>query len=322
MILEVTPLIGCANMCEYCPQTKLIKEWKTKGSEKKEMFLEDFVNYLSTIPTDVDIHFTGYVEVFLAQDAPAMVHHAYNKGHKVMLNTTLVGLSKDVWDSFSDMSFKDVHLHLPSGTFQEAIGLEKPIRWIEHEGKKTRALSQEYLDMIHHIAENPHRPMSTHSWGNTVHWKCHGSLHPQLHYLLSEDAPAMSKIDTLYQLDGVDNNKYNLQIEVHGVNSRAMNNLHEKKEKVPPDQNIRGKCPRVTQNVLLPDGKLSLCCQDYGLDAIMGDLSKLSWDEYQNSERAQKIFKEGADICDFCEEYVEYVDEETWDAWRKVKNKD
>ena len=34
MILEITPLIGCANMCEYCPQTKLLKEWKTKGSEK------------------------------------------------------------------------------------------------------------------------------------------------------------------------------------------------------------------------------------------------------------------------------------------------
>ena len=302
MILEITPLIGCANMCEYCPQTKLLKEWKTKGSEKKEMALEDFVNYLSTIPNTVDIHFTGYVEVFLAKEAPEMIHHAHKKGHKIMLNTTLEGLTESVWDSLSDIPFKDVHIHLPSGTFQEAIGLEKPIRWIEHEGKKHRALREEYMDMIQYIGNNPHRRCCYKGmdfYGNAIHWKCHGSLHPQLKWI--EDF---------------------LNVEVHGINSRAMNNLHVKKDKVPPEQNIRGKCPRVAQNVLLPDGKLSLCCQDYSLSSIMGDLSKQSWEKYQKSEHAQKIFKEGADLCDFCEEGVEYVDEETWDAWRKVKNKD
>ena len=26
-ILEITTKIGCANMCEYCPQTKLIRRY-------------------------------------------------------------------------------------------------------------------------------------------------------------------------------------------------------------------------------------------------------------------------------------------------------
>ena len=57
-----------------------------------------------------------------------------------------------------------------------------------------------------------------------------------------------------------------------------MNILLEKKDKVPPEENIRGNCSRVYQNVLLPDGSLSLC-QDYGLDEVLGNLVENTWDE-------------------------------------------
>ena len=88
-ILEVTTKIGCSNVCEYCPQTKLIKNYTNnlhnvmkkhfndendikvieslllhKYLEKDKnrttmMSLDTFKKCLSSIPPQVDIHFTG-----------------------------------------------------------------------------------------------------------------------------------------------------------------------------------------------------------------------------------------------------------------------
>ena len=294
-ILEITPLIGCSNVCEYCPQTTLIKQYREKCSDDKEMSLEQFKKYISTIPTDVDIHFTGYVEPLLAKDAPEMIEHAYAKGHRVMLNTTLMGMTPELWDRFSkNIVFKDVHIHLPSGSYEEMIGVKKPTEWFELDGKKYKRISDEYFEMVRHMLMNPSKNIH----GVEPHWHCHGDMHPQLVQL-----------------------QQHVNVGIRDINSRAMNLLLEKKEKVPEKNNIRGKCPRVTQNVLLPSGHLSLCCQDYGLDEIMGNLSEQTWSEYMNSDHAQEVFKNGADMCDYCEENVDYVDDTTWGQWRRVRNK-
>lgn len=293
-ILEITPLIGCSNVCEYCPQTTLIKQYREKCSDDKEMSLEQFKKYISTIPTDVAIHFTGYVEPLLAKEAPEMIEHAYEKGHGVMLNTTLMGLTPELWDRLKVIVFNDVHIHLPSGSYEEMIGVHKPTEWFDFNGKKYKRISHDYFVMVEHMLKNP---CKTKGAGIPL-WHCHGDLHPQL-----------------VELQNYTN------VGVRDINSRAMNLLLEKKDKVPEKTNIRGKCPRVAQNVLLPSGHLSLCCQDYGLDELMGNLSEQTWEEYQNSDHAQEIFKNGADICDYCEEGVDYVDDSTWGEWRRVRNK-
>jgi hypothetical protein len=94
-----------------------------------------------------------------------------------------------------------------------------------------------------------------------------------------------------------------------------MNLLLEKTEKVPPEINIRGKCPRVYQNVLLPDGSLALCCQDYGLDDLVGNLIDNTWEEFENSKRAIDVRENGADLCDYCEEGIDYL--ERGEEWRR-----
>jgi hypothetical protein len=174
------------------------------------------------------------------------------------------------------------------------IGVQKPTKWFDFNGKKYKTISQDYFVMVEHMLKNP---CKTKGAGIPL-WHCHGDLHPQL-----------------VELQNYTN------VGVRDINSRAMNLLLEKKDKVPEKTNIRGKCPRVAQNVLLPSGHLSLCCQDYGLDELMGNLSEQTWEEYQNSDHAQEIFKNGADICDYCEEGVDYVDDSTWGEWRRVRNK-
>ena len=137
-ILEITTKIGCSNMCEYCPQTKLIKNYTSnlhnvimkkhfnnendvkvveslllhKYLEKDKnritmMSLDTFKKCLSSIPSQVDIHFTGYTEAFENPDCTDMIFHAHEKGHKVLINSTLVGMTKNDIDRLETIkSFK------------------------------------------------------------------------------------------------------------------------------------------------------------------------------------------------------------------------
>ena len=310
-IIEVTTRIGCSNVCEYCPQTTLIKEYTKKDSDPLKvindsksdivMSLETFIKCVETIPTSVDIHFAGYTEPFENPHAIDMVEHVIGKGHRVMVNTTLVGVTKDIWRRLNTVNkklLKDVHIHLPSASYDENIGIKKPVTKITHRGVTTKQLSDDYREMLIYAVKNPVRG-ATSGWAQHLH--CHGDLHPQLVVLESE----LKEVG--------------ISISRRDINSRAMNLLLEKKEKVPPDINIRGRCNRVSQNVLLPDGRLSLCCQDYGLDQIMGNLLLQTWDEYKKSKTYTEVHRIGADMCDYCEEGVDYVGDEMWEEWRGKK---
>jgi len=256
------------------------------------MSFDTFKKCISTIPTDIGLNFTGYVEPFLNPEVTDMIIHAYDMGYELLLNTTLMGMKIEDWDRIKNhgVLFRNgVHIHLPSASYFEMIGVKTPLTYcVADDGKSYPELTDEYYDLLNHTLHNP-----------LPHWTkfhCHGDLHP----LLSE-------------LKNV------VEVEVRTLNSRAMNILLEKKDKVPPERNIRGKCPRVYQNVLLPNGTLSLCCQDYGLDQIMGNLLENTWEEFINSDLVVDIRENGADLCDYCEEDLDYVDQKSWNQWRQRK---
>jgi sulfatase maturation enzyme AslB (radical SAM superfamily) len=276
--IEVTTKIGCSNVCEYCPQSTLIKRYRERIGHDKDtmMSLETFEKCISTMPTDIGLNFTGYVEPYLNPECTDMIIHAFDKGHELLLNTTLMGMKIADWDKLRNRGVvfqHGVHVHLPSASYFEMIG------------KQYLELDDDYYETLNHVVNFP-LPRWT-------KFHCHGDLHPLL-----KDLERYTDID------------------VRNINSRAMNILLEKKEKVPDEINIRGKCPRAYQNVLLPDGSLGLCCQDYGLDDIMGNLVDNTWDEFVNSERVQDVRTNGADLCDYCEEGIDYVGDKE-NQWRR-----
>ena len=129
--IEVTTKIGCSNVCEYCPQSTLIKRYRERIGHDKDtmMTLDTFKKCISTMPTDIGLNFTGYVEPYLNPECTDMIIHAFDKGHELLLNTTLVGMTIENWDRLikHGVVFQHgVHVHLPSASYFEKIGAKIP----------------------------------------------------------------------------------------------------------------------------------------------------------------------------------------------------
>jgi radical SAM protein with 4Fe4S-binding SPASM domain len=109
--LEFTTVIGCKNMCAYCPQAAIINSYKGKGN--MVMTLDDFKACVDKAPGKAEIAFSGFAEPFLNPKCIDMVEYAYKKGHPVSVYTTLVGASMDDIRRLGKIRFYDFVLHLP-----------------------------------------------------------------------------------------------------------------------------------------------------------------------------------------------------------------
>ena len=303
-ILEITTKIGCSNMCEYCPQTKLIKNFvgnihnkrltnyyekagDIEGLEKlliheyvkkdknrtTMMSMETFEKCLSTVSDEVDIHFTGYTEAFENPNCTDMIFHAYSKGHKVLINTTLVGMTKNDIDRLEKISsFKEFNVHLTSATYFENIGKNSA----SVKSKTGKEISDEYLEMIDYIIDaNFPKVFHTHSAEGY-------EFHPEIEEYAGDRIRAI----------GYKN---------RGLNSRAGNLGKLTGEKFWENN----WCHRIIHNVLLPDGTVQLCCQDYGLEEPLGNLLHIDYpDIFQTENFKNRIMTGKTDICNRCDDGV------------------
>jgi len=301
--LEITTKIGCSNMCEYCPQDKLIKTYTknihnkrltevydatndqkwldkllvneyTQGDKNRKtmMSLDDFKTALSTIPPEVDIHFSGYTEAFENPEAIDMVEYAVHKGHQTGVNTTLVGVKKSDLDRLSRLNFKHFHIHLPSANYFETIG-RNSAKVRRETGKE---ISDDYLNIIDYVFQ----------YGNLSKFHTHSATGKELHREIEEYAGS--------------------RIRASGYRNRGLCSRAGNLGKMDDTPLWEGNwCHRIIQNVLLPDGSVQLCCQDYGLEEPLGNLYQMPYYELFETELFKnKIMKGKSEICQRCDEGV------------------
>jgi hypothetical protein len=221
--LEITTVIGCKNICSYCPQEKLLKAYK---DNVLIMSFETFKKCVDKMPIDSEIHFTGMAESFLNSDCVKMIEYAFKKGHEIVLSTTLVGL-KDI-SSLEKIAFKSFLVHLPS------------------EDSNIR-VDDSYLKTLKDLSESSIKV-------SYIYFK---TLHPKI------NVPAMKLL----------------------LNSRA-GNLDGKPRR------RQGEIARKrTQPVLFPNGDVILCCMDYGLKHVLGNLLRDNYNDLFSGSEYQKILE-------------------------------
>ena len=286
--LEITVSPACSKLCDYCPQTEYIGNYKKKFSnEDKFLTLNTLKEVSKNIPQSTIIKWTGFTEPLDCKEFDSSVQFLSEKGYRQQISTTLLGRENSQKYYLENLNkFFEHTLHLP-----DDIKLMK--------GK----FDDKYKNYVEEVIKQLHK--------NKIEFSIF-LIGENFHPIIQEMIKRLVK-------------EFNLDDKViiaKYLNTRASAIEPSKFGLKQTEKNFSNKngyfCSyqRLNQGVLLPNGKVALCCQDYGLEAIIGDLKENNLDEIYNSieknQNSKKNFIEGNfSPCNRCEHYSPLEREKT-----------
>jgi hypothetical protein len=247
--IEITtsiPKKGCIVDCAFCPQKTLLNVYDSD----KTMEYEKFVDMIDRLPSNqIRITFSGFTEPFLNRRTADMILYAHNKGHRISVFTTGVGLRKEDIDKIKHINFS----HGPNSGF--ILHLPDSERIAKH------PITKEYIEVVEYIKtiENEINGFGIMSMGEVHESVKH--IYPTAH------------IPTFWSRAGNLLGEAMIKPELEKIKDRFQHMDHGGKE-------MTCNCLEdLYHNVLLPDGRLSLCCMDYGLKHILGNLWEQEYED-------------------------------------------
>ncbi len=262
------PKKGCVVDCVFCPQRILERSYI---DEERYLTLDNFKRAVDKLPKNVRVTFAGFTEPWLNKDCTDMLLYAHEKGHPIAVFTTGIGMKvEDVY------RIKDIPYDLgPNGRFV----LHLP----DNERKAKHPITKNYIEVLEAFKEVHHEI-------NGFYTMAMGTVHNDVKHLFSEAVvPAFwSRAGNLVGEAMLKPELLNIQNEFktiyHGEEPRTC-----------------GCDEHLYHNIMLPNGDVSLCCMDYSLKFIIGNLFEQSYEEI--APKPQSCF----DMCRFCENGVKPV---------------
>jgi organic radical activating enzyme len=251
--MTFTTIIGCPIGCRFCPQKLFVTEYKKRDKDiPLKLTVEKFKEYLHKIPLSVEISFSGFSEPLLNENCPEMIKYAYDNGYTVNLYSTLVGLKYESVSLLKNIKFKHVCIHLPDSNDYCNIK-------ITDEYKKTLEKFLRYID--------------THKFELMTHGD---DIHNDIKSIVNNSQYPYAYP---YKLDKV-------MVDWAGnVKDDILSETTFKKGSVFCSAHVR----TVNRNYILPDGSVLICCADFGMKHILGNLNNMSYIELFESEEAKRI---------------------------------
>lgn len=253
--LELTTMIGCPLMCTFCPQKNLHKAY---GKDVKYMTVETISTVLEKIPTNTRIDFSGMSEPWANPECTQILKKVFEKGFRVAIFTTLYGISKEQTDELVELFQKYDHqiemicLHLPDSN-GNMLGWKYTDDWkYAYEKITTVKLSKPVGCMTMDGSGRVH---------NDISHFASITYQPHLH----------TRADSL-------------DIEQIGTQPIVMTPRHS-------HALTCKSTPFYDRNVLLPNGDVVLCCMDYNLKHIIGNLLDQTYEEIFKSEELMKLIE-------------------------------
>lgn len=249
--MEITTVIGCNIRCMACPQEKMLKSYFHQNESRPSiMTMETFKKCIDSLPNDIRIDFSGMAEPWLNRNCSEMLSYVAEKGHPIAVYTTLVGMNfKDV-DIIIKYNYEDFVIHVPDCA-----------------GNTKIPITDEYIEILKKLLS------AKQCGGRQVisGISCHGKLHEKLSFL--------ENVSDIYYIN-----------ELH---DRAGNVESEELELYTCKVNGQFRCIEcgidLNHNVLLPDGTVLLCCMDYGMKHIMGNLLNDSYEMILSGAEHERV---------------------------------
>ncbi len=262
--MEVTTMIGCPLMCNFCPQDNLRDAYGR--DDPKYMSLETFKTVIDKLPWDIRIDFSGMAEAWVNPDCTQMLAHALERGHDVAIYTTLYNWTSTTVDQVSDLliAYKD-QIEVFSIHFPDEYGNMRGWKYSEEWEYAFRAMSNivQYLGI----------KLEAMTMSN------HGKIHKDLQHLGIQ----------LYNWFGHDRAG---SLNKEQVKDQPVNFITKHEKPV-----VCGKAEKYNQTVLLPNGDVVLCCMDYDNKHILGNLLVQNYDDLFIGPEMQMILEENAKSC-------------------------
>ena len=240
-VMELTTMIGCPLMCTFCPQENLRDSY---GDNEKYMQPRDLVAVLSKLPKDTRIDFSGMSEPWANPHCTEMLETVLFMGFNIAIYSTLYGMTdpervRKVLEDHPNQ-VDVIMLHLP-----DANGNMK--------GWKN---SEEWQ---HAAAVMSHTNVPCGVGAMTM--DSSGLVHPELQSMIG-------------RLPGWQGHTRADSLNTEQVAGQAIS--------ITPMNIFSLTCrstPFYDRNVLLPNGDVVLCCMDYNLKHIIGNLLTQTYEE-------------------------------------------
>lgn len=249
--MELTTMVGCPLMCTFCPQDNLRENY---GDRTKYMQLDDLRIMLEKLPKNTRIDFSGMSEPWANPRCTDMLRLTLDMGFDIAIYSTLYGMTdpevvRDLLESHKSQ-VKVLTLHLPDAN-GNMRGWKLSDEWIH--ALKTLSYAKLGIQI------------------DAMTMDRNGVVHPSLQDLVPRLGAWMghTRADSL--------------------------NLEQVKDqpiKVSPFNDFALTCastPFFDRNVLLPNGDVVLCCMDYDLKHVIGNLLDQGYGEIFAGEKLAQI---------------------------------
>jgi len=252
---------GCVVDCVFCPQRTLQKSYKGE----RFLSLENFQKAVDKMPEEIRITFAGFTEPWLNPKTTEMLLYAHQKGHPISVFTTGIGMNVDDVERIMDIPYAGN----PNGGFV----LHLP----DQERKAKHPITDRYIKVIEKFGE-------VHSQIQNFTLMCMGTVHESVRHVFP-NAPNYEMWSRAGNLLGESMMKPEL-----------LNRKDEYKSIYHGEQPMTCGClEKLYHNIMLPNGDVSLCCMDYGLEHILGNLIEQDYEDVIPEDNT--CFN----LCRFCE---------------------
>jgi FkbM family methyltransferase len=256
---------GCVVDCVFCPQRTLQKSYRGE----RFMTLDNFKKAVDKLPQEVRVTFAGFTEPWLNKNCTDMVLYAHENGHPISIFTTGIGMSIEDIERIKHIPFAGN----PNGCFT----LHLP----DQERKAKHPITKRYIEVIEHFGKIQ----------NQIHnftTMCMGTVHENVRHVFSSASVydmwsrAGNLVGEMIMKPELLERKAEWKIVNHGEKQMTC-----------------GCLEKMYHNVMLPNGDVSLCCMDYGLKHILGNLYEQSYGDIVPENN--QCFE----LCRLCENAVE-----------------
>lgn len=257
-VIELTTMIGCPLMCSICPQDKLIKTYK----DDKYLKLKDLQIILQKIPKYVRIDFSGMSEPWANNECTNMFQYVLESGYDVGIYTTLVGMTTTDTNRFIDLVYKYnsqikvLCIHLPD----------------KHGNMRGWKYTEDYKYSLLNAIKLQNFPFF-----QAMTMNKNAEIHDDI------------KQFNIKLVDWNTNWLGHTRANSLTINSQNRNEIYLHTDHQNPVS--CASTPFYDHNVLLPNGDVVLCCMDYSLKHIIGNLLKDDYDNLYLSNELIKIMK-------------------------------